>query len=100
MKVWLAQVQDVVTVMDEGLRSAACDVATQLRQAGRIVDLILEGKKMKQVFKVSAVCGPHCLELWYDAKMMCLVCLGCMCCNCPSLAVLIAVREGGWLDID
>lgn len=56
MKVWMLQVQDVVTVMDEGLRSAACDVAMQLRQAGRIVDLVLEGKKMKQVFKVSAAC--------------------------------------------
>lgn len=46
------QVQDVVVVMDEGLRSAACDVAMQLRQAGRSVDVILEAKKMKQVFKV------------------------------------------------
>ena len=48
----MLQVQDVVTAMDEGLRSAACDVAMQLRQAGRTVDLVLEPKKMKQVFKV------------------------------------------------
>ncbi|KAL3163435.1 hypothetical protein ABBQ32_009811 [Trebouxia sp. C0010 RCD-2024] len=47
------KVQDVVVVMDEGLRSAACDVAMQLRQAGRSVDVILESKKMKQVFKVT-----------------------------------------------
>ena len=61
MTVRLLQVQDVITVMDEELRSAACDVAMQLRQAGRIVDLILEGKKMKQVFKVSAKRRAKCL---------------------------------------
>lgn len=49
------QVHDVVMVMDEGLRPAACQVATALRQAGRIVDVVLEVKKMKQVFKV------HCM---------------------------------------
>lgn len=48
----MLQVEDVVTAMDEGLRSAACDVAMQLRHAGRTVDLVLEPKKMKQVFKV------------------------------------------------
>ena len=47
------QVQDVVMVMDESLRPAGCQVAARLRQVGRTVDLILEAKKMKQVFKVS-----------------------------------------------
>lgn len=47
------QVQDVVMVMDESLRPAGCQVAAQLRQSGRTVDLILEAKKMKQVFKVT-----------------------------------------------
>lgn len=39
-------------VMDEDLRPAACGVAARLRKSGRTVDLILEPKKMKQVFKV------------------------------------------------
>ncbi len=39
-------------VMDESLRPAACEVAARLRKSGRTVDLILEPKKMKQVFKV------------------------------------------------
>ena len=41
--------------MDEGLRPAACQVATALRQAGHTVDVVLEAKKMKQVFKVSSI---------------------------------------------
>ncbi len=48
----MMQVEDVVMVMDESLRGAACQVAAHLRRAGRTVDLILEPKKMKQVFKV------------------------------------------------
>lgn len=51
------QVHDVVTVMDEGLRAAACQVATALRQDGHTVDVVLEAKKMKQVFKVSTTEG-------------------------------------------
>lgn len=47
------QVEDVVMVMDESLRPAACEVAARLRKSGRTVDLILEPKKMKQVFKVT-----------------------------------------------
>lgn len=44
---------DVVTVMDESLRPVACQVASALRKLGHVVDLILEPKKMKQVFKVT-----------------------------------------------
>jgi histidyl-tRNA synthetase len=47
------QVDDLVVAMDEGLREAASGIAQQLRRAGRRVDLVLEAKKMKWVFKVS-----------------------------------------------
>ena len=39
-------------VMDEQLRAKASSVAQRLRKAGRRVDLVLESKKMKWVFKV------------------------------------------------
>jgi hypothetical protein len=45
------QVDDVVIVMDEGLRGEACRTAGRLRAAGRRVDLVLQPKKMKWVFK-------------------------------------------------
>jgi len=53
------QVEDLVVVMDEGLREHASGIAQQLRRAGRRVDLVLESKKMKWVFKVSLslICG-------------------------------------------
>lgn len=43
---------DVVVVLDESLRATACSVATSLRAQGRSVDLVIEAKKMKWVFKV------------------------------------------------
>ncbi len=49
----VAQVEDLVVALDESLRSAASGVAQQLRRAGRKVELVLEAKKMKVVFKVS-----------------------------------------------
>lgn len=52
-------------VMDESLRPAACEVAARLRKSGRTVDLILEPKKMKQVFKVCMV------ELMYVTSARC-----------------------------
>ena len=55
---WLlrrAQVDDLVVVMDEALRDGASGVAQRLRRAGRSVDLVLEAKKMKWVFKVGAL---------------------------------------------
>ncbi|WIA31672.1 hypothetical protein OEZ86_002583 [Tetradesmus obliquus] len=45
------QVDDVIMVMDESLRPAACGIAARLRAAGRRVDVILEAKKMKWAFK-------------------------------------------------
>ena len=45
-----------MVVMDEALRDGASGVAQRLRRAGRSVDLVLEAKKMKWVFKVGACC--------------------------------------------
>ena len=46
-----SRVSDVVFCMDESLRGAAMSVSSKLRESGRNVDLILESKKMKWVFK-------------------------------------------------
>lgn len=75
--------------MDEGLRSAACDVAMQLRQAGRDVDLVLEGKKMKQVFKVIAVCRHFLAVFEYDVPGLPRIHvlqlpISCLACSCPK----------------
>ena len=50
----LQQVEDLVIVLDESLRASASSIAQKLRKAGRRVDLVLEAKKMKWVFKVCA----------------------------------------------
>lgn len=39
--------------MDEALRPAACGIAAKLRAAGRSVELLLEPKKMKAVFRAA-----------------------------------------------
>ena len=41
----------MVMAMDEELRPQACEIAAQLRGAGRSVDFVLESKKMKWAFK-------------------------------------------------
>lgn len=46
------QVEDLVVVLGESLRSQGSAIAQRLRKAGRRVDLVLEAKKMKWVFKV------------------------------------------------
>ena len=43
--------QDIVIAIDENLRSAAMSVATKLRASGRLVDLVLEDKRMKWAFR-------------------------------------------------
>ena len=43
--------QDIVIAIDEDLRSAAMSVATKLRVSGRLVDLVLEDKRMKWAFR-------------------------------------------------
>ena len=50
-------VSDVVFGMGTELRGAAMQVAAKLRSAGRTVDLVLENKKMKWVFKHAERCG-------------------------------------------
>ena len=52
---FLQQVEDLVIVLDESLRASASSIAQKLRRAGRRVDLVLEVKKMKWVFKVCAI---------------------------------------------
>lgn len=46
------QVEDLVVVLGESLRSQGSAISQRLRKAGRRVDLVLEAKKMKWVFKV------------------------------------------------
>jgi histidyl-tRNA synthetase len=43
--------QDLVVSSDESLRPAAMSVAQRLRASGRTVDLVLEDKRMKWVFR-------------------------------------------------
>tara|TARA_Y100000768_G_scaffold215415_1_gene162350 strand:- start:577 stop:1449 length:873 start_codon:yes stop_codon:yes gene_type:complete len=50
-------VGDVVFGMGAELRGAAMQVAAKLRSGGRTVDLVLEDKKMKWVFKHAERCG-------------------------------------------
>ena len=50
-----------MVAMDAGLQAAAAEIAQQLRQQGRSVDLVLESKRMKWVFRVS--CFPHTFVL-------------------------------------
>ena len=50
-------VEDVVFGMGSELRGPAMQVAGRLRSSGRSVDLVLEDKKMKWVFKHAERCG-------------------------------------------
>ena len=50
-------VGDVVFGMGAELRGAAMQVAAKLRSGGRTVDLVLEDKKMKWVFRHAERCG-------------------------------------------
>jgi histidyl-tRNA synthetase len=53
-----SKVDDVILVLDEELRPAACGLASQLRAAGRSVDLQLEPrKKMKAAIKAAERAG-------------------------------------------
>ncbi|CAK0787830.1 hypothetical protein CVIRNUC_011052 [Coccomyxa viridis] len=51
------KVEDLVIVLDESLRASASSIGQKLRRAGRRVDLVLEAKKMKWVFKQAERCG-------------------------------------------
>ena len=58
-----SRVSDVVFSMDESLRGAAMMVSSKLRDSGRTVDLVLEPKKMKWVFKHSERTGAERLVM-------------------------------------
>ncbi|MGB1692329.1 MAG: histidine--tRNA ligase [Candidatus Thalassarchaeaceae archaeon] len=67
-------VADVVFGMGTELRGAAMQVAAKLRSAGRTVDLVLEDKKMKWVFKHAERCGATRLVMvmpdeWAEGKV-------------------------------
>ena len=67
-------VSDVVFGMGAELRGAAMQVAAKLRSAGRTVDLVLEDKKMKWVFKHAERCGATRLVMvmpdeWAEGKV-------------------------------
>jgi histidyl-tRNA synthetase len=50
-------VDDVVVPLDAALRPAACGLAARLRAAGRSVDVVLDERRMKWVFKHAERCG-------------------------------------------
>ena len=67
-------VGDVVFGMGSELRGAAMQVAAKLRSSGRTVDLVLEDKKMKWVFKHAERCGATRLVMvmpdeWAEGKV-------------------------------
>jgi len=69
-----SRVSDVVFCMDESLRGAAMSVSSKLRESGRKVDLVLEGKKMKWVFKHAERAGAERLVMlmpneWSSGKV-------------------------------
>jgi len=63
-----SRVSDVVFSMDESLRGAAMEVSSRLRRAGRTVDLVLEPKKMKWVFKHAERTGAERLVMVMPAE--------------------------------
>ena len=67
-------VGDVVFGMGAELRGAAMQVAAKLRSGGQTVDLVLEDKKMKWVFKHAERCGATRLVMvmpdeWAEGKV-------------------------------
>ena len=63
-----SRVSDVVFSMGESLRGAAMEVSSRLRRAGRTVDLVLEPKKMKWVFKHAERTGADRLVMVMPAE--------------------------------
>ena len=65
------EVDDLVVALDEGLRPRACEVAAALRRAGRRVDLVLEGKRLKWAFKQAERCNAGgCVGGWGCASAL------------------------------
>jgi histidyl-tRNA synthetase len=62
-----AGIDTVVFAMDQDLYNVAVDVATRLRQAGQRVDVVLESKKPKWVFKhADRIGAKYCLIVGAD----------------------------------
>jgi histidyl-tRNA synthetase len=60
-------IDTVVFAMDDNLYNAAVGMATQLRQAGQRVDVVLESKKPKWVFKhADRIGAKYCLIVGAD----------------------------------
>ena len=69
-----SEVDDVVFGMGENLRGPAMQVAKALRERGRRVDLVLEEKRMKWVFRHSDRLGAERLVMvmpdeWKEGKI-------------------------------
>ncbi len=69
-----SRVEDVVFCMDESLRGASMAVASKLREGERSVDIVLESKKMKWIFKHAERTGAERLvmimpEEWASGKV-------------------------------
>ena len=58
-----SRVEDVVFCMDESLRDASMAVASKLRVGERSVDIVLESKKMKWIFKHAERTGAERLAM-------------------------------------
>ena len=59
----VSDIDDTVIPLNSDLRNAAVMVAASLRNSGRTVDLVLEDKKMKWVFKHAERVGAKRLVL-------------------------------------
>ncbi len=85
----LQQVEDLVIVLDETLRASASSIGQKLRRAGRRVDLVLEAKKMKWVFKVCARSVCNLISHW-RVSLVCGVLVVLLCCHCLYFTMLAA----------
>ncbi len=70
----ISSTEDIVIPLSPELRNAAVMVATELRDRGRTVDLVLEDKKMKWAFKHAERIGADRLvmvmpEEWKSKKV-------------------------------
>ena len=58
-----ACVDDLIIAVDETLRPEVCRLASRLRAAGRSVDVVLDARRLKWVFKHAERCGARRLVL-------------------------------------
>lgn len=69
-KLCRTQVDDLVVAMDETLRTEATALAQRLRRAGRSVDLVLESKRMKWIFKVNCISRHGVLRIYKSCAVL------------------------------